>query len=344
MTTATSSNVPLPRIHPPKFRPFISVVIPTFNRAHQVQAALRSVLAQTYDEFEVIVVDDGSTDTTRQEVERLIAEHNGTGKQIRFFTQPNQGPSAARNKGIAEARGDWIAFLDSDDQWLPEKLEWQLCAIEKFNDKCAACITDARVVDNLGMNIMVFRESGKMYEDHLGTDPQATETLVTTREPFCVCTLLVRADIVKQVGCFDPGIGYAEDHDFLFRLSLATCFCYVNVPLLVIDRSKSPAGSNCRPWDRVEVRLRGSQMMFDKWLSLDSQLPPGVRKTLVRNLRNLHSAWANWYLEHDQYHEARKSVRTAVKYQFTPQLAIKWVLTQVAPTVAKRISPKMRVH
>ena len=117
------------------YRPFISVVIPTFNRAQQVQVALRSVLAQTYAEFEVIVVDDGSTDTTWEAVERFISQQNGKGKQIRYFSQTNQGPSAARNKGIAEANGDWIAFLDSDDVWLPEKLEWQLHAIEKFNDK-----------------------------------------------------------------------------------------------------------------------------------------------------------------------------------------------------------------
>jgi glycosyltransferase involved in cell wall biosynthesis len=344
MTTTTTSDVVMPGIHLTTYRPLISVVIPTFNRAQQVQVALRSVLAQTYAKFEVIVVDDGSTDTTREVVEQFMSEQNGKGKQIRYFSQTNQGPSAARNKGIAEAKGECIAFLDSDDEWLPEKLEWQLRAIEKFNDKCCACITDARLVDNLGMDTTVFHESGKRYEETLGTDPQAAESLVKTREPFWVSTLLARTDIVKRVGCFDPEIGYAEDHDFLFRLSLATSFCYANMPLSVIDRSKSPLGSICRPWDKVEVRLRGSQAIFDKWLSLDSQLPSGVRSTLVRNLRNVHSAWANWYLEHEQYHEAREAVCKAIKYQFTPQLAIKWALTHMAPGFAKRILPKMRVH
>ncbi len=344
MTTTTTLDVVMPSINRTTYRPLISVVIPTFNRAQQVQVALRSVLAQSYAEVEVIVVDDGSTDATREAVEQIVSEQNGKGKPIRYFSQANQGPSAARNKGIAEASGDWIAFLDSDDVWLPEKLEWQLRAIEKFSDKCCACITDARLVDNLGMNTTVFRESGKRYEETLGTDPQASESLVKTREPFWVSTLLVRTHIVKQVGCFDPEIGYAEDHDFLFRLSLATSFCYANLPLSVIDRSKSLPGSTCRPWDQVEVRLRGSQAMFDKWLSLDSQLPSGVRRTLERNLRNVHSAWTNWYLEHEQYEEAREAVRKAVKYEFTPKLAIKWALTHVAPGFAKRISPRMRVH
>ena len=92
------------------------------------------------------------------------------------------------------------------------------------------------------------------------------------------------------------------------------------------------------------MRLRGSQAIFDKWLSLDSQLPSGVRRTLERNLRNVHSAWTNWYLEHEQYEEAREAVRKAVNYEFSPQLAIKWALTHMAPRFAKRISPKMRVY
>jgi glycosyltransferase involved in cell wall biosynthesis len=334
----------MPRIHPTTDRPLISVVIPTFNRARQVQAAVKSVLGQTYQKFEAIVVDDGSTDGTGEALQNIVNPEVSSGNQVRYFFQPNQGQSAARNKGIAEARGDWIAFLDSDDVWLPEKLEWQVRAIKKFNNECCACITDARLVDNLGMDKTVFRESGKRYAETLGTDLQAAESLVNTREPFWVSTLLARTDLVKRVGCFDPGIGYAEDHDFLFRLSLATSFCYVNVPLSVIDRSKSPPGSICRPWDKVEVRLRGSQAIFDKWLALDSQLPLGIRSILVRNLRNVHSAWTNWYLEHEQYEEARRAVYKAVTYEFSPQLAIKWVLTHVAPGFAKRISPKMRVN
>lgn len=325
-------------------RPLISVVIPTFNRVESVMAALKSVLAQTYGEFEVIVVDDGSTDGTSEAFQQVISPECTSGQEVRYIYQVNQGPSAARNKGIAEAKGEWIAFLDSDDEWLPQKLEWQLRAIDKFNDKCCACITDARLVDNLGMDTTVFRESGKGYAETLGTDCQATESLVKTREPFWISTLMVRTDIVKRVGCFDSVIGYAEDHDLLFRLSLATSFCYANMPLSVINRSKSPPGSVCRPWDKAEVRLRGSQVMFEKWLSFNSQLPPAVRSTLVGNLRHVYSAWANWYLEHEQYNEAREAVCKAISYEFTPRLAIKWMLTHMAPGFARRISPKMRVH
>ena len=93
-------------------------------------------------------------------------------------------------------------------------------------------------------------------------DTEAVGNLVMCRDPFWISTLLVRTDVVKQVGWFDLHLGYAEDHDFLFRLSLVTSFCYVNKPLSSLDRSKSPQGSKCRPWDEVEVRLRGSQSML----------------------------------------------------------------------------------
>jgi hypothetical protein len=84
--------------------------------------------------------------------------------------------------------------------------------------------------------------------------------------------------------------------------------------------------------------------MLEKWLKLDSKLPPDVRKTVVQNLREINSAWTNWYLEHERYAEARQAVSRAVKYQLTSKLAIKWTLTQVAPSFARRISPKMRVY
>ena len=156
-------------------RPLISVVIPTFNRKQQVQAAVQSVLAQTYPEFEVIVVDDGSTDGTSQALETLISQEGRNGSRVRYFFRPNQGQSTARNKGIEKARGELVAFLDSDDIWLPEKLEWQVRALEQFQDKCCACITDARLVDSLGMDTSAFRESGKPYEEILGIEFRSSQ-------------------------------------------------------------------------------------------------------------------------------------------------------------------------
>src|SRR5215470_7379907 len=106
--------------------PKVSVVIPTYNRAAKVQKGIRSALAQTFSDLEVIVVDDGSADDTG----KVLAE--AFGDRIRYCYQSNQGASAARNKGITEARGEWIAFLDSDDEWEHDKLEWQFQALQQF--------------------------------------------------------------------------------------------------------------------------------------------------------------------------------------------------------------------
>jgi glycosyltransferase involved in cell wall biosynthesis len=325
------------------YRPFISVVVPTFNRARQVQGALMSVLAQTYREFEIIVVDDGSADGTREAVQRLVSQQLGDIKQIRYCFQPNQGPSAARNKGIAEACGDWIAFLDSDDVWLPEKLEWQVRAIEESKEECGACITDAKLIDDLGMDTTAFRESGKRYPMTIGTDLGAAERLAKSFDHYWLSAFLARADVVREAGQFDPLLIFNEDNDFFFRLSLATTFCYVNKPLLVIDRTCSPPGSKCRPWDQVDVRLRGRQLMLEKWLTLDLKLTPEVRRTITQNLRHVYSAWANVHLEHERYEEARQAVSKAIRYECTSKLAIKWALTYAAPSVARMISPKMTV-
>ena len=326
------------------FRPFISVVIPTFNRALQVQAALKSVLAQTYSEFEVIVVDDGSTDGTGAAMQEVIRSQDTGGERIRYFFQPNQGQSAARNKGTDEARGEWVAFLDSDDVWLPEKLEWQVRAIEKFKGKCCACITDARLVDDRGTETTAFRESGKHYDSIIGLDSNAVKRLAKSFDHFWTSSLLVRTDVITQVGRFDPTLIFNEDNDLFFRLSLATCYCYVNKPLLVIDRSRSPLGSKCRPWDQVDIRLRGRQSMLEKWLRLDLKLTPDVRKTVLQSLRQVYSAWTNWYLEHEQYDEARQAAGNAIKCELTTKLVLKWTLTRVAPSFARRISSKMRVY
>src|ERR1039457_3807219 len=113
--------------------PKVSVVIPTYNRAAQVRKGIESVLAQTVTDLEVIVVDDGSSDDTEKTLGQIF------GDRIRYYDQRNEGASVAWNKGIEEARGEWIAFLDSDDIWEREKLEWQFKALERFGPECGGC-------------------------------------------------------------------------------------------------------------------------------------------------------------------------------------------------------------
>jgi glycosyltransferase involved in cell wall biosynthesis len=324
------------------YRPFVSVVVPTYNRAQQTIAAIESVLAQTYRHFDIIVVDDGSTDGSGEAIQRFISQRTNGFHQILLLREPHQGASGARNAGIARAQGEYIAFLDSDDVWVPEKLEWQVHAFEHLKDECGACVTDARLVNSAGMDVSSFRVCGRHYEQTIGIDRSATMSLAESFCGFWLSSLLVRADIIRQIGGFDPDISFIEDRDLHFRLSLVTFIAYVNKQLIVADRNPSPPGSTCRPWDKTEVQLRQQERMVEKWLGMGDVLPRDVRMTVERNLGALHSHWANWYLENALYREARQAVSRAVKCKITPGTTAKFVLTWLAPALARRITPKTR--
>jgi glycosyltransferase involved in cell wall biosynthesis len=324
---------------------FISVVVPTFNRSKIVMAAIESVLAQTYPAFEIIVIDDGSSDGTGEMLQRFINERSRSGKaapEIRYFYQSNQGQSAARNVGIAEARGEWIAFLDSDDPWDPEKLEWQARAITQFKDESDACFTDARLSNNLSMNTTAFRSTDPHFDRPMGIFPGAALCLTKAFGTCWLQTFVIRTDVIRRLGGFDRDLRFAEDQDFLFRLALTTNYCYVNKPLVSIDRTDihSDPSTAPRPWDSVEVRLQGRQFMYEKWLKLGAALSPTVRKSCVENLRAIHSAQANLYLESGNYPKARVAIETALKYQIKLTLVGKWLLVHLAPKVARSIVPK----
>jgi glycosyltransferase involved in cell wall biosynthesis len=328
-------------------RPLVSVVIPTYNRGQQTIAAIESVLAQTYPALEIIVIDDGSTDESGDAIQRFIKQRMNRNDQIQkiyYFKQPNQGPSAARNGGIEKARGEHIAFLDSDDLWMPEKLEWQVRAIEQFKNDCAACFTDTQFISNTGTDMTQFQASGRHYEQTMGIEPDAVRLLAKSPGGFWVSALLARTDLIKRIGGFDPEVHFAEDRDFHFRLSLATAFAYVNKPLARIERRSWPNNSKCRPWEKVEVRVRGQVYMCEKWLRMGTTLPPDVRRTVARNLRALLSEWANWYLEIERYDEARQAMWRALKYELTFGLAVKWTLTWLAPSFARRITAKSKPY
>jgi len=324
--------------------PLVSVIIPTYNRTQQTIAAIESVLAQTYSNVEIIVVNDGSTDGTGDAIQRLVDQASNHSASIRLFHQENQGPSVARNLGIEKAQGEYIAFLDSDDVWLPEKLERQVEAMDRFKDNCGACLTDTRLVTDSGADMTTFRMFGRQYEETMGI---VSDALISVARSFCgfwISTLLVRASVLKRVKGFDRNIQFCEDRDFVFNVSLVTPIAYVNIPLVRTDRKSSAHVAACRPWEKVDMQLRGQQRMLEKWLGMDTSMPTGVRRAIGRNLRAVNSAWANWYLETGNYGEARRAIARAVKYELTPGLMVKWALAWFAPAVARKLAPKSRPY
>jgi glycosyltransferase involved in cell wall biosynthesis len=316
-------------------KPKVSVVIPTYNRAEKVLKTIESVLSQTFRDFEVVVVDDGSTDDTTRVLGELF------GDRIRYFPQVNQGASMARNKGIAEARGEWIAFLDSDDLWEKDKLEWQMKAIEQFGGECGGCYTDTRLFNHVETRTLL-QMAEKNYR-HQGTVGVSNEVLQALVKPggagmvVCLSSFLGRAEDVRKTK-FDPKLPYSQDSEFLFRLAMRTKFCYVNRPLVWFDRGpvESRHVGVSSEWNKMDFFLRDGQARLEGLLHLSQGLSKQIQKLIRSELRSIHSGWANWYLETGQYGKARESVRRAAQIDPTFNMAVKWLLVSMNPQFALR--------
>ena len=317
--------------------PKVSVLIPTYNREVQVQNAIESALAQTVSDLEVIVVDDGSSDDTGKILEEIY------GDRIRYYAQPNQGVPVARNKGIAEARGEWIAFLDSDDLWENDKLEWQFKALERFGPQCGACYTDVRFFNHPETRTM-FQLAGGSYQ-HEGEMGVSTDVMKLLVKPggagmvVCPSSFLARADVVRRTGPLDPKRRFHQDPEFMFRLAMLTGFCYVNRPLVKFDRSPAEIRhlGPSKEWDKMEFILRDTQEWFEGLLRLGEDVPWKIRKLVRELLGSVYSGLANCYLEGGQNGMAREATAKAVRMHPTFNFAVKCFLTWMSPQLALRI-------
>jgi glycosyltransferase involved in cell wall biosynthesis len=315
--------------------PKVSVLIATYNRAALLRDAIESVLQQTYSDYEIVIVDDGSNDATADVIAPYLLETHPSHGKILYFQQKNQGKSVALNNAFAMARGEWIAILDSDDVWLPEKLEWQFRAFERFPE-CSICFTDCRFSNNPRMDMTAFQFFGRAFGEMFGKVDNPTEFLLDTPCALII-TLLFRASLVRESGGFDPLLRFTEDYDFTFRLALASGMCYVNLPLAVADRSNNRHRGASLIWDDVKFRLQCEQYRYEKWLQND-QVTGRIRWRIVERLRSVHSGWANLYLSTRDYPAAKHSIERALKYQRGLNLLLKWLLTAVCPVLMRQIA------
>lgn len=199
--------------------PLVSVIIPTYNSAKYIKETLDSVFNQTYKNIEVIVVDDGSVDNTRE----ILEKYNS---KIKYIYQGNKGPSAARNRGIKEARGSYIAFLDSDDLWLPEKLEKHTSLFMKnLSLKLTYCA--GYYEDEKGSILKTF--SLEKYSQQ-----KLIEILVTRNCIGSASRVIVDKECFDKVGLFDERLEVAEDWDMWLRICRKFEFRCINKPLVKI--------------------------------------------------------------------------------------------------------------
>ncbi len=205
----------------PKEDPKVSVIIPTYNRAHLVGRAIQSVLNQTFKDFELIVVDDGSTDNT----DDIIKEFQKKDDRITYLKhKKNKGGSAARNAGIKASRGEYIAFQDSDDEWLSKKLEKQMRVFNSASLEIGVVYTGFwRIENNRKIYIpasWVVQKEGKIYKELLKGN------FVTTQ------SILVRKVCFDRVGYFDEDLPRLQDWELVIRLSKYYDFKCIDESLL----------------------------------------------------------------------------------------------------------------
>lgn len=214
--------------------PIISVIIPTYNRANLIDQAIQSVLNQTYQNFEVIIVDDGSTDYTK-EVIRKFQERDKRVKYIRH--EKNRGGSAARNTGIKAAKGEYIAFLDSDDEWLPEKINLQIAVFKKGSDNLGVVYCD----------VMIKNNDEKIVNSHYFF-PQCRGYIYDFMLKRCAlvpCSvLIVKKECFQQIGLFNEQFFACQDNDICIRLAKYYEFDFIPKPLVIFHVHKGLRISN----------------------------------------------------------------------------------------------------
>lgn len=271
--------------------PLVSVIIPTYNRAWIIQEAIDSVFKQRFKNFELIVVDDGSTDNT---VEIL----RGYGEDIQVITQRNKGVSAARNRGISEANGEFIAFLDSDDLWLAEKLAAQVDFFQS-NPEALICQTEEIWIRNgkrANPKKKHTKYSGMIFNHCL---------------PLCIVSpsaVMMRRSLFYKVGLFDEDLPACEDYDLWLRISWQYPIYLIDTPLIVKRGGHDDQLSKTPLLDTY--RIKALVKIVDSNVLSDEQ-----RRAAVDELKKKCEIYVNGCLKRNRKEEAEEFLKLMKKYE-----------------------------
>ena len=205
-----------------KEHPLVSVVVPAFNRAGIIRETIANIFQQTYKNIELIIVDDGSTDNT----ESILKSY---GDRLRWAVQKNAGPSAARNRGIAMARGEIVAFQDSDDAWHPSKIERQVSLLERGGKSVVCCICNC-TVEMADRTITSFENApvDPPIEEGIWLNPAQ---VLATRFILFNQAAAIRREVLERIGGFDESFRLLEDMDLALRLALEGPWAFIREPL-----------------------------------------------------------------------------------------------------------------
>ncbi|HEY8037340.1 MAG TPA: glycosyltransferase [Methylobacter sp.] len=312
--------------------PLVSVVIPTYNRSAFVVKAVDSVLSQSFTDYEIIVVDDGSTDTTKKSLKKY-------GNKIRYIYQDNSGVSAARNTGITIARGEWVAFLDSDDEWRTDYLFKQM---EKTRDfprttmqtaNCLCIGLDGRTETYFEINGSLSKFNGMDYI--FIEDPFC---FVVKHGPWQVGSTIIRRKAITEAGLFDTSIRFTEDFDLMARVALQGPFGLIKEDLVDIYRRDEPIDSLTIQIKKERLKARESdEKIFEKLKKIEA-LNHYERKALSELLSANRRAIGNLLLAEGKNASARDAYKCAFFMSPSIPSVGKYILSFLPPGVNQCIS------
>jgi len=281
--------------------PMVSVVITTFNRSDLVVNAIESALHQTYTDYEIIVIDDGSTDDTATRIKPYL-------NKVQYVQQENSGVSAAGNKGIELAKGEWIAILDSDDTWLPRKLELQLKTVSEMGAEFGVCFTNCTFAGKPEAPYTAFDEAGFHNTLQSGLLDKPVEYVLAPHPTIHRSSILIKRCLVEGQNGFDPELPPGEDTDVFFRLTFKTKFCYLNIPLANINWT-DPFNRNRLSWllvaEEGERFFRSRAYMYNKWLQfLEHQSDKEMAQKIRKSLKLLYYDWLTTKIKRYRWSDA----------------------------------------
>jgi len=293
----------------PRYSPLVSVIIPTYNRAGTVRRAIRSVLSQDYQNFEVLVVDDGSTDETPS----LFGGNVEDGRLKFIRLERNVGGAQARNAGLALARGEFIAFLDSDDEWFPSKLTKQL---ERFRE----------LPEEYGLvycGLLLAHSNRRPEREFVGNASGFfLEELLVQNLIGSMSCVMVKKRCLEQLGGLDPLMKSCQDWDLYIRLMKICRFHVVGEPLVRYSINKE---DQWRISNRTGSVLRGHLRLMEKYRHDYDRLPTDKKIQHAKRMMQLFLEVGDWervtfFLEQSSHGEPSAHVWTKRAWFF-----LKWI-------------------
>jgi glycosyltransferase involved in cell wall biosynthesis len=291
-------------------RPKVSVIIPAYNTAQFIAEALDSVLGQTYADFEAIVINDGSPDT--EQMERVLAAYHD---RIVYIKQKNKRAAGARNTGICHSRGEYLAFLDSDDCLMPEALAVQM---QKFEDDPSLDMiyADARFFDGLGG----FGKTSMHEWPSIG--PVTFESLVNEQTQVCIVGVVIRKAMVLKVGPFDESLPRWDDYDMWLRVACAGGKISYHRAVLGKARMGRPGSLGA-----TELAAMETLSALERKLHLSSEQRALIQRRISFHQAHHSRVMAKRYLARGEYENAVASLAKANAFfqSFKLSLAL-WAL------------------